>query len=129
MIKEFLSKIKALFIKENKEINYACPKCKKLFIKYNNENLNYVCNDCQIYLSIKNARPFSISIIIDDSSYNIFTDKSISFVIKSQLQYNAIYDFIKKINYDSSFADGSDEYDYDILYKILTKYIDNEIFK
>lgn len=53
MIKEFLSKIKALFIKENKEINYTCPKCKKLFIKYNDEKINYVCNNCLICLSIK----------------------------------------------------------------------------
>lgn len=129
MIKEFLSKIKALFIKESKEINYTCPKCKKLFIKYNNEKINYVCNNCLICLSIKNNRTFGISIIMEDSSYNIFTDKSISFVIKNQLQYNTIYDFIEELRYDSSLVDEFDEYDYNNLYKILTKYIENEIFK
>lgn len=66
---------------------------------------------------------------MEDSSYNIFTDKSISFVIKNQLQYNTIYDFIEELRYDSSLVDEFDEYDYNNLYKILTKYIENEIFK
>lgn len=118
--------MKTILTKE-KEFNYTCPKCKSLFVLYNYNE--YICHSCNIELSIQYNRPHRLTIGTDDCTYNIFNDKSISFISKKQLQYNAMYDYIEELKYDSSLVDKFDEYDYNILYKILAKYIENEVFK